>query len=111
MHKNDDNTASKLGRSWKLQNIRRHLSKFGHRVCYVVGCSKHSRIPAPSFKRLWKRARDFIVRIPHEFMLASSTEINYIVFFSDEEKRFDGFFIILLYNICIIVTNVFYFKS
>jgi hypothetical protein len=94
MH-DDENTGYKPTRMWKLQNIRRHLSKFGHRVCFVIGCSKHSRIPAPSFKRLWKRTRNFIVHIPDEFMFASSTEINYVVFFTDEEKRFDIFCFIL----------------
>jgi hypothetical protein len=91
MHENVENTGNKVGRAWKVQNIRRHLSKFGHRICYIVGCSKHCHVPAPSFKRLWKRTRNFIVQIPTEFMLASSTEINYVVFFTDEEKRFDFF--------------------
>lgn len=89
MHDNVENSGCKPKRMWKLQNIRRCLSKFGHRVCYIVRCSKHSHIPAPSFKRLWKRTRNFIVHVPDEFMLASSTEINYVVFFTDEEKRFD----------------------
>lgn len=89
MHENVDHAGRKEGGAWKLQSVRRYLSKLGHRVCYVVGCSKHSRIPAPSFKRMWKRTRKFIIQIPCEFMLASSADINYVVFFTDEEKRFD----------------------
>jgi hypothetical protein len=89
MHDRTEGTGCKQGGMWKLPNVRRGLSKFGHRVCYIVGCSKHSYIPAPSFKRLWKRARNFIVSIPNEFMLASSADISYIAFFTEEEKRFD----------------------
>jgi hypothetical protein len=89
MYNNAENTGCKKGRMWKLPDIRRNVSRFAHRVCHIIGCSKHSRIPAPSFKRLWKRARNFIVHIPDEFMLAASTEINYVVFFTEEEKRFD----------------------
>jgi hypothetical protein len=89
MYGNAEGTGRKMGRAWKLPNIRRRLSRFGHRVCNMVGCSKHSHIPAPSFKRLWKRARNFVAHIPDEFMLASSTEINYFAFFTEEEKRFD----------------------
>jgi hypothetical protein len=93
MRENVENIGSKPGRAWKLQNIRRHLSNFGHRVCSIVGCSKHSYVPAPSFKRLWKRTRDFIVHIPSEFMFAASTEIHFGVFFTDDEQRFDFFFL------------------
>lgn len=108
MYDNAENTGCKKGRMRKLPDIRRSLSRFGHRVCYIIGCSKHSHIPAPSFKRLWKKARNFIVHIPDEFMLATSTEINYVVFFTEEEKRFDVyvFFMIKCYMF-IFVTPVF----
>lgn len=89
MHENVEHTGGKVGGAWKLQSVRRYLSKLGHRVCYVVGCSKHSYVPAPSFKRLWKRTTKIIIQVPFEFLLASSTDISYAVFFTDEEKRFD----------------------
>jgi hypothetical protein len=38
---------------------------------------------------MWKKTRKFIIQIPCEFMLASSADISYVVFFTDEEKRFD----------------------
>lgn len=89
MHDNVAHAGRKEGAAWTLQSVRRHLSKLGHRLCFIVGCSKHSHIPAPSFKRMWKRTRKFIIQIPCEFMLASSADISYVVFFTDEEKRFD----------------------
>ena len=110
MHENVEHAGRKVGGVWRLQSIRKYLSKLGHRVCYIVGCSKHSHIPAPSFKRLWKRTRNFIVQLPCEFMLASSAEINYVVFFTDEEKRFDFCSVIMIY-ISIFVTDVFYLES
>jgi hypothetical protein len=112
MHENVDHAGRMEGRARKLQSIRRHLSKLGHRVCFIVGCSKHSRVPAPSFKRMWKRTRKFIIQIPCEFMLASSADISYVVFFTDEEKRFDFclFSVIVIY-ISIFVIDVFYVES
>jgi hypothetical protein len=109
MYEKTENNGCKPGRMWKLQNIRRRLSKFRHCLCYIVSCSKHSHIPAPSFKRLWKRARNFIVHIPDEFMFASSADINYFVFFTEEEKRFeiclvfyDNYLYLYFYNNCLL---------
>ena len=112
MRENVDHAVRKEGGAWKLRSIGRCLSKLGHRVCYIVGCSKHSRIPAPSFKRMWKRTRKFIIQIPCEFMLASSADVNYVVFFTDEEKRFDFclFSVIIIY-VSIFVTGVFCLES
>jgi hypothetical protein len=89
MPENVEHAGRKVGGARKLQSVRSYLSKLGHRVCYIVGCSKHSYVPAPSFKRVWKRTRKFILQVPCEFLLASSADITYTVFFTDEEKRFD----------------------
>ena len=90
MFENVENCDGRHRRKDKIKNVKKHLSKVGHRVSEMFRCPTNKYIPAPSFRRFWKNTRDFICRIPDEMFLSSSADINYYKFFTEEEKRFEN---------------------